>query len=364
MKRLSLALAALAVAFAPAAARADDDKVVNVYIWSDYGDSVIKGFTEETGIKVNFDFFSDNESLDAKLAAGKSGFDVVLPTGSPFFARQVKSGIYQPLDKAAIPNLANLDPKLMAQVATADADNAHGAIYLWGTNGIGYNKDLVAKAMPNAPVDSLAMLFDPNVVKNFKDCGVALLDSPSEIYPVVAKYLGFDPASEDPAVLKAVEERLLAIRPYVRYFNSQTYIADLANGNICVAWGYNGDVFQAASRAEEAKNGNQIAYSIPKEGSLLWFDILAVPADAPHPENAMKLINYILKPEIGAAISNEVKYANPNLPAFDKVDEAVRTNPGIYPGEDIKANLFLQPLKSPAYVKRESRSWQKVKSGT
>lgn len=363
MKRSLLALAALTVVFA-APARAADEKVVNLYIWSDYGDSVLKGFTEETGIKVNVDYFSSNEELDAKLAAGSSGYDLVLPTGSPFFARQVKSGIHRELDKAQIPNLANLDPTLMAQVATADAGNAHGAIYLWGTNGIGYNKDQVAKAMPNAPVDSLAMIFDPNVVKNFKDCGVALLDSPSEIYPVVAKYLGHDPASEDPAVLKAVEERLLAIRPYIRYFNSQQYIADLANGDICVAWGYNGDVFQAVSRAEEAKNGQNIAYSIPKEGSLLWFDVLAVPADAPHADNAMKLINYILKPETSAAISNAVSYANANTKAFDLVDEAVRTNPGVYPTDELKANLFLQPLKSPGYVKSETRSWQKVKSGT
>src|ERR1700724_963182 len=338
-------------------------KVLNLYIWSDYlAPTTLSDFEKQTGIKVHAAYFDTNETLETKLLAGSSGFDIVVPTAS-YFERQIKAGAYLTLDKSKLPNLKNIDPQLMAKVALNDAGNAHGIIYLWGTNGIGYNEKMVKELMPDAPLDSWRMVFDPAVAAKVAKCGISVLDSPAEMMRAVYSYLGKDPNSQSPDDLVLAEATLMKIRPFIRNINSSEYIEALANGDICVAVGYNGDVMQARDRAREANKGIEIKYAVPKEGSILWFDMLAIPKDAPDPDSAYAFINYVITPRVIADISNFKRYANANAAAQPLVSASVRDDPGIYPPPQVRQKLAVQLADSADQTRAITRVWQKFKTG-
>jgi putrescine transport system substrate-binding protein len=340
-----------------------DEQVVNVYNWSDYiAPGLIEEFTAETGIKVNYDVYDSNEMLETKLLAGSTGYDIVVPSAS-FLARQIQAGVYQKLDKTKLTGFDNLDPKLVAQVATFDPENAYSVTHMWGTSGVGYNVAKIAERMPDAPVDSFAMFYDPKVVAKFADCGVTLLDAPSEVLGTVLLYLGKDANSEDPADLAAAEKVLMAVRPFIRNFNSSKYIEDLANGETCLALGWSGDVGIAADRAEEANNGIEVAYRIPTEGAVMFFDQLAIPADAKNVENAHAFINFLLRPEIAAKNTNYINYANPNLASREMIDPEVLSDPGVYPSEETMAKMAVDIPESPEFTRELTRVWTRVKTG-
>src|SRR5271165_3710267 len=296
-----------------AGAAANTGKVLNLFIWSDYlAPNTLSDFEKQTGNKVHVSYFDANETLETKLLAGSSGYDIVVPTAS-YFERQIKAGVYLPLDKSKLPNLKNMDPQLMARVAMHDPDNDHGVIYTWGTNGIGYNEKMVKELMPDAPLDSWRLVFDPEVSSKIAKCGISVLDSPAEMMRAVLSYLGRDPNSQKPEDLAAAEATLMKIRPYISQIDSVNYVQALANGELCVAVGYNGDILQARDRAREANKGIEVKYVVPKEGSILWFDMRAVPKDAPDPDSAYAYMNYIMDPQVIAAITNFKRYANANL---------------------------------------------------
>ena len=346
-----------------ASGTADSGKVLNLYIWSDYlAPNTLSDFERETGTKVNASYFDANETLETKLLAGSSGFDVVVPTAS-YFERQIKAGVYLTLDKSKLPNLKNMDPQLMERVAQHDPGNAHGVIYMWGTNGIGYNEKMVKELMPDAPLDSWRLVFDPAVASKIAKCGISVLDSPAEMMRVVLSYLGRDPNSQKPEDAAAAEETLLKIRPYIRNINSSEYIEALANGDLCVAVGYNGDILQARDRARDANKGVDIKYIVPKEGSILWFDMLAIPKDAPHPDAAYAYLNYIMDPKVTADISNFKRYANANAASAPYVQDSVRNDPGIYPPPELRQKLAVQLADSPDQTRAITRLWQKFKTG-
>ncbi len=259
--------------------------------------------------------FDSNEVLETKLLAGSTGYDIVVPSAS-FLARQIKAGVFQKLDKSQLPNLKNLDPDITQRIAQHDPGNEHSVNYLWGTSGVGYNVAKIKQRMADAPVDSFAMFYDPKIVSKFKDCGVTLLDAPSEIVGTVLIYLGKDANSEKPEDLAAAEKVLMAIRPFVKYVNSSKYIEDLANGEVCLSLGWSGDVLQSRDRAKEAGKGIEIKYLIPREGAVMFFDMLAIPADAKRPKNAHLFIDYLLRPEVAAKNSNFVNYANSNAASY------------------------------------------------
>ena len=342
---------------------AGEEKVLNVYNWSDYIDpKVIEDFQAATGIRVRYDVFDSNEVLETKLLTGNSGYDVVVPSAY-FLERQIAAGVFRKLDEALLPNLANLDPELQRRVAAHDPGNQYGVVYMWGTTGIGYDEARVRTIMPDAPVDSWSLVFDPAIVSKFKACGVSVLDDPTDMVATVLLWLGKDPNSQSEADLALAEQTLLAIRPYIRTIHSSQYIEDLANGEICIAVGYSGDILQARDRAAEAGKAVDIRYSIPKQGALMWFDTLAIPADAPHPGNAHAFIDYLLKPEVAAANSNFVYYANANAAATALVDEELRSDPGIYPTPEVKAKLQPNLTKTPEFTRLLNRSWTRFTTG-
>jgi putrescine transport system substrate-binding protein len=348
---------------AGAGAAGDADKVLNVYNWSDYIDpSIVPAFEKEYGIKVNYDVFDSNEVLETKLLAGHTGYDVVVPSAS-FLQRQIQAGVFQKLDKSLLPNLANLDPDISHRIEVNDPGNQYGVNYLWGTSGVGFNEQQIASAMPNAPVDSFAMFYDPNVIKNFQKCGVSILDAPDEMVGTVLLYLGRDPNSEKLEDLQAAEKVLLAIRPYVRYINSSKYIEDLANGELCLALGWSGDVGQARRRAVEAGKTFKIKYNIAKEGAIMFFDMLAIPADAPHPKNAHLFIDYMLRPGVAASNSSSMHFTTSNAAAYKLVDPAVYNDPEVYPSDAQKAHMYPNASHSLAYTRELNRTWTRFKTG-
>jgi putrescine transport system substrate-binding protein len=350
-------------AAAPAAVETDAEKVLNVYNWSDYIDpTVIEDFQKETGITVKYDVFDSNEVLETKLLAGSTGYDIVVPSAS-FLERQIKAGVFQKLDRSKLPNLKNLDTEITARVALHDPGNEHSVNYLWGTSGVGYNEAKIKAAMPDAPVDSFAMFYDPKVVAKFKDCGVSILDAPSEVVGTVLIFLGREANSENPEDLAAAEKVLTSIRPFVKYINSSKYIEDLANGEICLALGWSGDVLQARDRAAEAGNDVVVKYLIPREGAVMFFDMLAIPADAKHVKNAHLFIDYLLRPDVAAKNTNFVNFANSNAASFSQVNEEIRNDPGIYPAEAIKPKLVPDLAESSAFTRLLTRSWTRFKTG-
>jgi putrescine transport system substrate-binding protein len=338
-------------------------KVLNLYIWSDYlAPNTLSDFEKQTGIKVHVAYFDTNETLETKLLAGSSGYDIVVPTAS-YFERQIKAGVYLSLDNSRLPNLKNMDPQLMSRVALHDPGNAHGIIYMWGTNGIGYNEKMIKELMPNAPLDSWRMVFDPAVASKVAKCGISVLDSPAEMLRAVYSYLGKDPNSQSPDDLAQAETVLTKIRPYIRNINSSEYIEALANGDLCLAVGYNGDVMQARDRAREANKGIEIKYFVPKEGSILWFDMLAIPKDAPDPDSAYAFMNYIMIPQVIADISNFKRFANANAASQPLVQASVKDDPGIYPPPEQRQKLAVQLADSADQTRAVTRVWQKFKTG-
>jgi putrescine transport system substrate-binding protein len=353
-----------AVAATVAAAGAGQAQTLNVFNWSDYiAEDTLDKFTEATGIAVNYDVYDSNDTLEARLLAGSSGFDVVVPT-SDYMQRQIAAGAYMPLDKSRLPNLVHMDAELMARAADYDPGNEYGVIYMWGTTGIGYNINAVAERLgEDFEPGSWNMIFDPEIAAQLADCGITYLDAPTEMIPAAMNYLGIDPRSTDEADFEAAAELLMAVRPHVRYFHSSQYISDLANGEICVAVGWSGDVFQARDRAEEAGRGIEIDYLIPEEGALLWFDMLAIPADAPNPDLAHEFINFIMEPEITADITNYVWYANANASSMPLVDPEIAEDPAVFPPEEVKANLWTSEPYTPAIDRIVTRLWTRIKTG-
>ncbi|MCU7216143.1 polyamine ABC transporter substrate-binding protein [Pseudomonas sp. VE 196-7] len=336
---------------------------VHIYNWSDYiGETTLADFQKETGIKPVYDVFDSNETLEGKLLAGRTGYDVVVPSNH-FLGKQIKAGAFQKLDKSQLPNYANLDPVLLKRLEQNDPGNQYAVPYLWGTNGIGYNVDKVKAVLGIDKIDSWSVLFEPENIKKLHSCGVAFLDSADEMMPTVLNYMGLNANSTNPKDYAKATDKLLAVRPYVTYFHSSKYIGDLANGDICVAIGFSGDIFQAKHRAEEAKKGVNIAYSIPKEGGALWFDMLAIPKDSSNVKEAHAFINYLLKPEVIAQVSDYVGYANPN-PGSDKLmEQSIRTDEAVYPPQAVLDKTYVSVELPPNIQRLMTRSWTKVKSG-
>lgn len=365
LKKLCI-ISALGLIYGSPAAIAENPKTLNFYNWSDYiAPDTLAKFEDETGIKVNSDVFDSSETLEARLLAGNSGYDVVVPNAA-FIGRHNKAGIYAKLNTEKLPNIKHLDKALLKPAATQDKNNQHSLPYLWGTTGIGYNVDLVKEALGNdAPVNSWDLVFKKENIEKLASCGVSFLDTPDELYPLALNYLGLDPSSKKHSDYKKESEAaklLKSIRPYVTKFHSSAYINDLANGDICIAVGYSGDVLQAKSRSQEAKNGINIEYVIPDEGTAVWFDLLAIPSDAPHPEAAHAFINFMMRPEIIADITNYVSYANANLSSYPLQDKEISSNPGIYPSDSIKENLFMTDERSEKITKTMTRFWTNYKA--
>jgi len=359
-KKLGLSAALVALMTLGASAQ---EKVVNVYNWSDYIDSsILEDFTKETGIKVVYDVFDSNEILETKLLASGSGYDVVVPSGH-FLVRQIQAGVFQKLDKSKLPNLSNMWDIVSERTAAYDPGNEYSVNYMWGTTGIGYNVDKVKAALGIDKIDSWDVIFDPAKAEKLKDCGIYILDQSQDIIPAALHYLGLDPNARDADSFAKAEELLLKIRPYVRKFHSSEYINALANGDICLAIGWSGDVFQARDRAAEANQGVKVDYVIPKEGAEMWFDQFAIPTDAPHVEEALAFINYMMKPEVAAKASNYVYYANGNKASQEFIEKDILDDPAIYPDEATLAKLYTVQPYGPKEQRLVTRLWTKVTTG-
>src|SRR3982074_664749 len=360
--RLVAAMAALLAALPPPA-RAQQ-RTVNFYNWSNYvAPGVLEDFTRETGIKVVYDTFDANETLETRLLAGKSGYDVVVPTAY-FLQRQVSANIFQKLDKSKLPNLANTWPEVTQRLAVYDSNNSFGANYMWGTTGIGYNVKTVQKILgPDARIDSWEIVFKPENLAKFKDSGIHMLDSSDDIFPAALGYLGLDPNSTRQADLEQAADLVMKIRPYVRKFHSSEYLSALATGEICFVVGWSGDIMPARSRAAEAKNDIEIGYAIPKEGAQMFFDNLAIPTDAKNVTEAYELINYLYRPEIAAKNSDFLSYANGNLASQKLVDPKILNDMNIYPDEATLKKLFVITARDPATQRVINRLWTRVKTG-
>ncbi|UTW13891.1 polyamine ABC transporter substrate-binding protein [Marinobacterium rhizophilum] len=348
-----------------ASVQAAAQQELHVYNWSDYiAEDTIERFQQESGIKVLYDVYDSNEVLEAKLLAGHSGYDLVFPTARPFADRQIKAGIFQPLDKARLGNHANLDPVILESLADIDTGNAHLAPYMWGTTGLGINLTKVREILgANATLDSWSLVFDPSVTAKLASCGISLMDDPTEVLVAARAYIGQAPNDYGSAALDEAATVLAAVRPNIRYYHSSQYINDLANGDLCVAHGYSGDVLQARARAEEAGNGVEIAYLVPREGAVVWTDVMAIPADAPNGEAAHRFIDFLLRPDVIAPISNYVAYANANAAATELVDDAVRQDPGIYPPQATRERFITLKTPSNRETKAINRLWTRIKTG-
>ena len=339
-------------------------ETVKVYNWSDYiAPDTMKNFQRDTGIGFTYDLFDSNETLDGKLMTGNSGYDVVFPSNH-FMARQIEGGALKKLDKSQLPNWKNLNPVLLKALEVNDPGNEHGFPYLWGSTGIGYNVAKVKAVLgDNAPVDSWDLIFKPENMAKLSKCGVAILDNGPEILPAALNYLGLPPHSKNPDDYKKAEDLLMKVRPYISYFHSSKYTSDLANGNICVAVGFSGDILQAETRAKEAKNGIEIGYSIPKEGAAIWFDMVAMPADAPDEKAAYSFMNYLLRPDVMAGISNYVHYANGNQQADALVSPEIKADTKVYPTPAMMDKLFALEAMPLNIDRVRTRVWTNIKSG-
>lgn len=345
---------------------ADPSKELNVANWSDYiANDTLPTFTKQTGIRVQYDVVDSNETLEAKVLMGNSGFDVVVPTARPFIERQIQAGAYQKVDKSKLPNLKNLNPLIMKKLAEVDPGNQYAVPYMWGTTGIGVNvKKVKALLGDNVSLDSWDLIFKPENLKKLSGCGVAIVDAPTDVMAISLNYLHKDPHSQNPDDYnKDVKALWQSIRPYITYFHPSQYLNDLANGDICIAVGYSGDVLQARNRAIDARRGNDIQYIIPKEGAVIWIDAMVIPKDAEDVENAHTFINYILDPKVVANISNHISYANPNDAAKPYLLPEILNNPAIYPDEQTQAKLFSATPMSGKIDRVVTRVWANIKTG-
>jgi len=367
--RPGLFLGALACAFAllaPPVARAEEEKVLNIYNWGDYiAEDTVANFEKETGIKVRYDLFDSNEALHAKLVAGMSGYDIVVP-GAHFGRMQIKAGLLQKLDKSKIPNLANLDPAIQAQLAKVDPGNEYLVDWLWGYTTVGINRDKVKKALGDMPLPDNAwdLVFKPAYMAKLKGCGVSFLDTASEVVPIALKYLGRDPRSKDPEDYKAVGELLKGVRPYVTRFSGSgsDYIDQMAKGQLCAVIGWSGDIMIAKDKSAKAKNPQNLEVLVPKTGGLLFFDTMAIPKDAKHPENAAKWINYILRPEVHASLTNKVFYANPNKAAMKFVNPALAKDKAVFPDEAALSTMITPDTPDQATLRLITRTFTNFKA--
>lgn len=358
---LSAVCAVALLAGSPALAQ--QARTVNVYNWADYiGETTLADFEKATGIKPRYDVFTDLETLEAKMLTGRSGYDVIVPTAEPTLRKLIDAKAVRPLDKSKLPNLKNLDPDLMKLVEGTDPGNQYGVIYEWGTIGIGYNVEKVKAAAPDVDMNSWASIFDPANAAKLSKCGIVVLKSATDILPTVFHYLGLDQNSEKPEDLKKVEAAMLAIRPSIKTF-VPSVIDPLATGDACVAIGYSGDVFQAGARAEEAKTGFTIEYSIPKEGAQVWFDTLAIAVDAPNLDEAHAFINYVLDAKAMAGISNFVAYANAVPASREFMDPAIAGNAKIFPPAEVKSKLFTVKKLSNKAERERTRTWTRIETG-
>jgi putrescine transport system substrate-binding protein len=338
---------------------------VKIYNWSDYiAPDTTKNFQKDTGIAFTYDVYDSNETLDGKLMTGKSGYDVVFPSNH-FMARQIEGKALKKLDKSQLPNWKNLNPVLLKALQSNDPGNEHGFPYLWGSTGIGYNIAKVKAVLgDNAPVDSWDLIFKPENMQKLQKCGVAILDNGPELLPAALNYLGLPPHSKKPEDYKKAEALLLKVRPYVSYFHSSKYTSDLANGDICVAVGFSGDILQAENRAREAKNGIDIGYSIPKEGAAIWFDMVAMPVDAPDEKAGYAFMNYLLRPDVMADISNYVHYANGNEQADSLIEPAIKNDTKVYPSPEMMGKLFALEAMPLDIDRIRTRVWNKIRTGS
>lgn len=345
------------------AGMAAEEPVLNIYNWADYiAPETIEGFEREFGIEVNYDTYDSSETVEAKLLAGSTGYDVV---DFAYYnaSRIIPAGVFQPLDRDKLPLYGNLDPWVLAKTQAYDPDNRHSVPYMWGSTGFAYNARLVDKFLPGAPVESGAMLFDPDVVSQLAGCGVTWLDEPSDVIPMALIYLGLDPNSMAPDDLARVEAQLKSVRPYIRYFSSTRMMIDLPNEDVCVAMSYAGDYASARARALEVGSELPLHYTTPREGSALWMDGMFIPRDAPHPGNAHLFLNYLLRPEVIAHISNLIHYANANAAARPLVDPKILSDPAAYPGPEARERLRLRLAFGPKQERQRMRVWSRVKTG-
>jgi putrescine transport system substrate-binding protein len=339
------------------------EKVVSVYNWNDYIDpKVLENFTRETGIKVIYDTYDNNEIVETKMLAGKSGYDIVVPS-APFLQRMVAAGVFMPLDRAKLPNAGNLWPEIMERLKAYDPDNRHAIPYLWGTIGLGVNVSKVKERLSGSVLKSWELLLDPKLSGRLKDCGIHVLDGPEDVLPNVMRFLKLDPNSKNANDIQKAGDVLFRIRENVRKFHSSEYINGLATGEICMALGFSGDILQARKRAKEANNGIDIEYIIPQEGAQMWFDSLVIPKDAPNPDHAHALINYLLRPDVAAANSNLVEYANANVTSRAEIKPEVLNNPGIYPTPEVLSRLFTNTAYDERLQRTVTRLWTRVKTG-
>lgn len=343
---------------------ADLDNKLNIYNWSDYiAEDTISNFEAETGIKVTYDMYDSNEVLEAKMLAGSSGYDLVVPTAD-FLARGREAGAYQDMDMSKISNVKNQSPQIQAQADEMTGSTNAGLVYMWGSTGIAYNEEMIAERLgDDAPIDSWALILDPVNAAKLEDCGIAVLDAPTDVLPNIMTYLGYNGTSTEEAHFEAAGEALTAIRPYLRYINSSQSINDIANGDICAAIMWSGDAFQAAYRAEEAENGNVIDYYIPNEGTNLWFDVMAIPADAKNVENAHKFVDYMMRADVAAENVNYVWYASGNKAAEASIDPEILSHPGIYPTDEAKEKLFVTPVYDAKTDRIVTRVWNRFLAG-
>lgn len=358
------ALAALIACAGPLAAQTTKERIVNIYNWSDYIDpAVIEDFTKATGIKVRYDTFDSNDTLETKLLTGKSGYDVVVPTAY-FLERQIKAGVFQKLDRSKLPNIANIWPEIAARLSTYDPGNLFAVNYMWGTTGIGFNVKKLREILgPDAKVDTWDMVFKPENIAKFKGCGVMMLDSSDDILPAALRYLGLDPNTKDVAELEKAADLVAKVRPSVRKFHSSEYINSLSSGEVCFVVGWSGDIKQAQKRGVEAKSGIDIGYVIPKEGAQMWFDNFAIPKDAKNVDEAHEFINYMLRPDAAAKNSNFVAYANGNLSSQKLIDPAVLNDPAVYPDEATMKTLYTIIAHDQKTQRAMNRLWTRIKTG-
>ena len=340
-----------------------EEKVVHVYNWVDYvGPTTLADFEARTGIKVVYDTYDSNELLETKMLTGHSGYDVVFPSAVPL-ARQIAAGAIGELDKSKLPNLVHMDPVIMERIALNDPGNAHGIAYMWGTAGLGYNPAKVEQVLGADRIESWGAIFDPAIASKLARCGIAMMDVPEDTLIVARMYLGLDANSERAEDLAAAEALLQRVRPYFRYFNTSQLVNDLASGEVCVAFSWNGNILQARDRGAEAASPVKIEYAVPKEGSFIWFDTGAIPKDAPHPGNAHAFLNYLMEPAVIAKVSNHIDYANGNLASRAYLDPRVREDSAVYPSAEVMRRLQPDTDESPAYKREASRAWTRIKSG-